>query len=146
MSERVLDSADDRLSLLLVVSVRVLRDPVLALDAAAEAMAAADRSRDVGSVEALEHLERVVDAALREGRVPAVERRRNREAVAARLGPELRNELHALGSARLELDEQVMSVVRRLERDAPTLERLARVVASELVVGVEAEIGDRDDG
>lgn len=141
MSERVLDSTDDRLSLLLVVAVRVLRDPILALDAAAEAMAAAGRAGEAGSVEALE---RVVDAALREEHVPAIERRRNREVTVARLGPELRAELHAFGSVRLDLDEQVMRVVRRLEREAPTLERLARVAASGLVVGVEAEVGDRD--
>lgn len=71
-------------------------------------------------------------------------RRRNREVVVARLGPELRAELHALGSARLTLDEHVMSVVRRLEREAPPPERRSRVAASELVVGVEAEVGDRN--
>jgi len=144
MSEHVLDSADDRLSLLLVVAARVLRDPILALDAATEAMAAAGRAGEAGSVEALKHLGCVVEAALREERVPAVERRRNREAVVARLGPELRAELKALGLVRLDLEEPVMSVIRRLEREAPTLERLARVAPSELVVGVEAEVGDRD--
>ena len=144
VSERVLDSTDDRLSLLLVVAVRVLRDPILALDAAAEAMAAAGRAREAGSVDALEHLGRVIDDALREERVPTIERRRNREVVVARLGPEVKAELHALGSARLDLEEQVMSVARRLECEAPTLERLARVAASGLVVGVEAEVRDRD--
>lgn len=144
MSERVLDSTGDHLSLLSVVAVRVLRDPILALDAAAEAMAAAGRAGEAGSVEALECLGRVVDAALREEHVPAIERRRNRAVTVARLGPELRSELHALGSVRLDLDEQVMRVVRRLEREAPTLQRLARVAASGLVVGVEAEVGDRD--
>lgn len=119
MSERVLDSTGDRLSLLLVVAVRVLRDPILALDAAADAMTTAGRSGRAGSVEALEHLGRVIDAALREERVPAIERRRNRELFVA-------------------------SVVRRLEREAPTLERLARIAASRPVVGVEAEVGDRD--
>lgn len=46
--------------------------------------------------------------------------------------------------ARLTLDEHVMSVVRRLEREAPPPERRSRVAASELVVGVEAEVGDRN--
>ena len=39
MSERVLDSSDDQWTLVLVVSMRILRDPVLALDATNEALA-----------------------------------------------------------------------------------------------------------
>ncbi len=143
VSERVLDPSDDCFTMLLVVAVRVLRDPVLALDAATEALAAAMRDEADGLI-ALERLAQVIDAALDHGRVHAVERRRNRHGDTTRLTPEMRAEIHSLASVRLDLDDDVMRVIQRLERQAPSLGALRGIVGSGLVVGVEDEVRDRD--
>jgi hypothetical protein len=45
VSERVLDSSDERRTLVLVVALRVLRDPVLALDTSNEALATQSAAR-----------------------------------------------------------------------------------------------------
>lgn len=150
MSERVLDSSDEQRTLVLVVSLRVLRDPVLALDASNEALAAQPAGADDAT--ALLGLGRVVAAAQRDGRVASVERRRHRTRLdVVQVGPVLRAELHALGACRLArgtepfaLAEDVIRIVARLERDAPPVQRIAAIASSGLVVALEAEAGDRD--
>jgi hypothetical protein len=150
MSERVLDSSDDQRTLVLVISLRVLRDPVLALDASNEALAAQPVGADAAT--ALECLGRVIVAAQRDGRVASVERRRHRTGLdVVQVGPVLRAELHALGACRLARDaepfalaEDVMRIVARLEREAPPIQRLASIAPSGLVVATQAEVGDRD--
>jgi hypothetical protein len=150
MSERVLDSSDERRTLVLVVALRVLRDPVLALDASNEALATPSAGAD--DMAALECLGRVVEVAGRDGRVPSVERRRQRTGLdVVRVGQEMRNELHALGACRLArggepfaLAEDVMRIVSRLEREAPTIQALRAIASSGLVVALETEVADRD--
>lgn len=150
MAERVLDSSDERRTLVLVVALRVLRDPVLALDASNEALATQSAGAD--DVAALECLGRVVEMAGRDGRVPSVERRRQRTGLdIVRLGPELRGELHALSACRLArgaepfaLAEDVMGIVARLEREAPTIQVLGSIASSGLVVALQTEAADRD--
>ena len=150
MSERVLDSSDERRTLVLVVALRVLRDPVLALDASNEALATESAGAD--DVAALECLGRLVEVAGRDGRVPSVERRRHRLGLdTVRVGPEMRSELHALGSCRLArggepfaLAEDVMRIVARLERDAPTIQVLDTIASSGLVVALHTEAAERD--
>ena len=151
MSECVLDSSDDRRTLVLVVALRVLRDPVLALDASNEALAT--QSAGAGDVPALQCLGRVVEVAGRDGRVPSVERRRHRTGLdVVRVGPDLRGELRTLGTCRLAgggepfaLAEDVMRIVARLERDAPTIQVLGSIASSGLVVALQTqEATDRD--
>jgi hypothetical protein len=150
MPERVLDSSDEPRTLVLVVALRVLRDPVLALDASNEALATQAAGAD--DVAALECLRRVVEVAARDGRVPSVERRRHRTGLdVARVGPEMRNELRALGTCRLArggepsaLSDDVMRIVARLERDAPTIQVLREIASSGLVVALQTEAADRD--
>lgn len=150
MSDRVLDSSDDRRTLVLVVASRVLRDPVLALDASNEALAAQPAGAD--DVAALERLGRVVAVAGRDGRVPSVERRRHRTGLdIVRVGPEMRAELHALGACRpargaepFALADDVMRTVARLEREAPTIRALGSIASSGLVVALQTEAADRD--
>lgn len=149
MSECVLDSSDDRRTLVLVVAVRVLRDPVLALDASNEALAAQPAGADDAA--ALECLRRVVDVARRDGCVPSVERRRHRAGLdVVRVGPALRAELHALGGCRLArgaepsaLAEDVMRIVARLEREAPTIQSLGSIASSGLVIALRTEVAGR---
>ncbi len=149
MPERVLDSSDDQRTLVLVVSLRVLRDPVLALDAGNEALAARPAGAD--DAVALECLGRVAEMAQRDGRIPSVERRRQRTGLdVVHVDHALRAELHALGACRLArraeplaLSDEVICIVARLERDAPTIQRLAWIAASGLVVALHAEVGDR---
>lgn len=148
MSDRVLDSSDEQHTLMLVVSMRVLRDPVLALDASNEALAARPAGADDAA--ALECLGRVVEMAQRDDRIPSVERRRHRTGLdVVRVDPAMRAELHALGACRLArgaeplaLAEDVMRVVARLERDAPPIQRLGSIASSGLVVALEAEVRD----
>ncbi len=150
MSGRALDSSDPQPTLVLVVARRVLRDPVLSLDATNEALAA--QPADGDGVAALECLGRVVEAAQRDGRIPSVERRRHRAGLdVVRIGPELRAELHALGASRLArgaeplaLDDDVMRVVARLEREAPPMQALRAIASSGLVVAAQTEVVDRD--
>jgi hypothetical protein len=149
MSERVLDSSDERRTLVLVVALRVLRDPMLALDASNEALAT--RSAGADDVAALECLGRVVETAGRDGRVPSVERRRHRTGLdVVRVGPEMRGELHALsacrlarGAERFALADDVMRIVARLEREAPTIQALGSIGSSGLVVALQTEAADR---
>ena len=150
MSERVLDSSDERRTLVLVVALRVLRDPVLALDASNETLVTPSAGAD--DLAALACLGRVVEAAARDGRVPSVERRRQRTGLhVVRVGQEMRSELHALGACRLSrggepfaLSDDVMRIVARLEREAPTIQALRAIASSELVVALETEVADRD--
>lgn len=148
MSERVLDSSDDQRTLVLVVSLRVLRDPLPALDASNEALAL--RPPGSGDVSALECLGRVVAAAQRDGRVPSTQRLRRGTTDVVRVDPAMRAELHAIaasrlasGSERLALADDVMRVAARLEREAPPVWRLAAIMPSALVAA-EVETGDRD--
>ena len=91
MSERVLDSSDQQRTLVLVISLRVLRDPVLALDASNEALAAQPMGADAAT--ALECLGRVIAAAQRDVRVASVERSRHRTGLdVVQVGPVLRAE------------------------------------------------------
>jgi hypothetical protein len=150
MPERLLDSSDERRTLVLVVALRVLRDPVLALDASNEALATSSAVADDAG--ALECLGRVVEVAGRDRRIPSVERRRQGvQSDIVRVGPELRNELHALGACRLArggepfaLGEDVMRIVARLERDAPNIRVLGSIASSRLVVALQTEVADRD--
>ena len=150
MSERVLDSSDERRTLVLVVALRVLRDPVLALDASNEALAAQPAGAD--HVAALECLGKVVEVARHDGRVPSVERRRHRTGLdLVQVDPTLRAELHALGACRLArgaepfaLAEDVMRIVARLEREAPTIQTLGSIASSGLVVALQTEVAERD--
>ena len=150
MSERVLDSSDERRTLVLVAALRVLRDPVLALDASNEALATQSAGAD--DVAALVCLGRVVEVAGPDGRVPSVERRRARTGLdIVRVGPGMRNELRTLGACRLArggerfaLSEDVMRIVARLERDAPTIQVLGSIASSGLVVALQTEAADRD--
>ena len=150
MSECVLDSSDDRRTLVLVVALRVLRDPVLALDASNEALATQPAGADDAA--ALECLGRVLEVARRDGRVPSIERRRHRAGLdVVRVGPALRAELHALGGCRLArgaepfaLAEDVTRVAARLEREAPTIQPLGSIASSGLVVALRTEVADRD--
>ncbi len=149
MSEHVLDSSDERRTLVLVVALRVLRDPVLALDATNEALAAQQSGAD--HLAALECLGRVVEAARRDGRVPSIERRRHRTRLElVQVGPALRAELHALGSCRLArgaepfaLADDVMRIVAQLEREAPTIQTLGSIASSGLVVALPTEVAER---
>ena len=147
MSERVLDSSDERRTLVLVVALRVLRDPVLALDASNEALATRRPlrmtwPRSSASGKSSRRLGR-------DGRVPSVERRRHRTGLdIVQVGPELRAELHALGACRLArggeplaLAEEVMRIVARLERDAPTIQVLGSIASSGLVVALADRSG-----
>ena len=150
MSECLLDSSDDRRTLVLVVALRILRDPVLALDACNEALAAEPAGADDAA--ALECLGRVVEVARRDGRVPSVERRRHRAGLdVVRLDPALRAELHALGRCRLArgtepfaFAEDVLRIAARLEREAPTILVLDSIASSGLVMALRTEVADRD--
>ena len=150
MSERVLDSSDEQPTLVLVASLRILRDPVLSLDATNEALAA--RPAEANDVAALECLGRVVEAAQRDGRIASVERRRHKLSLElVQVGPELHAELHALGASRLArgaepraLDDDVIQVVARLEREAPPMQALRAIASSGLVVAMPTEVVDRD--
>jgi len=150
MPERVLDSSDERRTFVLVVALRVLRDPVLALAASHEALVTQSAGAD--DVAALKCLGRVVEMPGRDGRVPPVERRRHRTGLdIVRVGPEMRSELHALsacglarGAEPFALAEDVMRSVARLEREAPTIQARGSIASSGLVVAPQTEAADLD--
>jgi hypothetical protein len=80
-----------------VVSLRVLRDPVLALVASNEALAAPPAGADDAA--ALECLGRVIETTQRDDRIPSVERRRHRrELDVVRVDPAGRLASHARGN------------------------------------------------
>jgi len=63
----------------------------------------------------------------------------------------MRNELRTLGACRLArggerfaLSEDVMRIVARLERDAPTIQVLGSIASSGLVVALQTEAAARD--
>jgi hypothetical protein len=149
MLERVVDSSDDQSALLLVVSLRAMRDPVLALDVTLEAIATLPRETD--DVAALVCLEGVIAAARRDGRIGSVERRRRTSALEiTTIDAALLAELHALGRATLArgaeplaLTDDVVSTAHRIEREAPSLEQLRAIAPSGLVEPPETEVGDR---
>lgn len=120
---------------LVAVAMRVLRDPVLALDVTNETLATSGVSD--GLTVAVQLLGRVIAAADRTQRVSAVERRRQGRTDVACLGPRGRMEVTRLASLVLRLPDDVMHAIRGLERNAPPLGRRVNLACSGLVVGIE---------
>jgi hypothetical protein len=147
--DRIVDSSDAQSTLLLVVSLRAMRDPVLALDVTRETLAALPPQTD--DIGALVCLEGVIAAAQRDDRIGSVERRRRTSAPEIkRLDAALLAELHALGRATLArgaeplaFAEDVVSTAHRIEREAPSLAQLHAIAPSGLVEPPETEVGDR---
>lgn len=127
------------MSTLVVAMVRAVRDPALAWDLAAEAMAAATLAWETfpgGSRMAwiTEHGRRVLGEASRTGRVPSTERVRNGRPRARTLALDEQRMLRELALEPLELDERASVEVERLAREAPAPGVLSELALSSLTL------------
>lgn len=138
------DWREHNIATLILALVRVLKDPALAWDVGAEAMASAALAWGTfpgGSRMAwvLEHGRRVLEEAQASGRVPAQARARNGTSAAKTLSGREQLSLRALASDPLGLDSDAAAVVDRLAREGPPPHVLLEIALSSLTIrGVSA--------
>lgn len=138
---------------LVLAFVRALKDPALAWDVAAEAMASAAlvwSEFPGGSRMAwlLEHGRRVLDEAVVSRRVSGQARARNGAASSKTLADDEQRTLCALAREPLGLDRDAAAVVDRLAREAPPPHVLYEIALSSLTIrGAAAPVAaERADG
>jgi hypothetical protein len=135
------------LVVVVVLLVRVVREPALAYDLATEAVASArlrwesapegdDRAGWLLGISA-----EILDAAVEHGRVPSTERRRGRQVEPYRLSARDQQEIMRLADALVELPASASEGAAAIARSAPAPHRLRELRLSGLV---EAEpLGER---
>lgn len=124
---------------LVLALVRALKDPGLAWDVGAEAMASAAlawRTFPGGSRMAwvLEYARRVLEEARTSGRVPVQARARNGTCVVKTLSAGEQATLRALASEPLRLDSDAAAVVDQLAREGPPPHVLLEIALSSLTI------------
>ena len=140
------DWREHNIATLVLALVRALKDPALAWDVAAEAMASAALvwgTFSGGSRMAwvLGHGRRVLEEARTSGRVPAQARARNGADAVKRLSADEQATLRALASEPLGLDSEAAAVVDQLAREGPAPHVLREIALSSLTIrGMAAPI------
>lgn len=140
------DWREHNIATLILALVRALKDPALAWDVAAEAMASAALAWGTfsgGSRMAwvLGHGRRVLEEARTSGRVPAQARARNGANAVKRLSADEQATLRALASEPLGLDSDAAAVVDQLAREGPPPHVLLEIALSSLTIrGMAAPI------